>query len=237
LEAINPTLWTEAFFPGRRYGHNTSNIVETQNNILKLDREFPILTLLDSIYHRVMEKRALRSQTAAKLVESGKPTAPYVKAILRDARQSALANETQISSITEARVVQPNKSTYVVNLANGTCTCKHFQNSGIPCGHALSTIHKLGHSVLNYLPDNSSSGTWAITYTETLPPINTSQLQIIPEDPCYPPITRAPRGRPPKERIRKGIRRQATDRVNASSRCRTCGQTGHNKLKCRQPHQ
>jgi hypothetical protein len=177
---------------------DTSNIVETQNNILKLNRKLLILTLLDFIYHRVMEKRALRSQIAAKLVESGKPTAPYVEEILQDAKQPALANETQISSITEARVVQPNKSTYVVNLANGTCTCKHFQNSGIFCGHAFSTIHKLEHSVLNYLPNNSSSGTWAIIYTETLPSINTSQLQITLDDPCYPPITRAPRGRPPK---------------------------------------
>jgi hypothetical protein len=71
LQAIDPALWCEAFFPGQRYGHNTSNIVETRNNSLKLDRELPILMLLDSLYHRIIEKRGLRHQAAIKHLEAG----------------------------------------------------------------------------------------------------------------------------------------------------------------------
>ena len=49
LENAHPETWVEARFPGRRYGHDTSNIVESVNKTLKLDRELPIIELLDSI--------------------------------------------------------------------------------------------------------------------------------------------------------------------------------------------
>jgi hypothetical protein len=39
----NPSLWAKAYFDGTRFGHNTSNVVESINKTLKLDRELPVL--------------------------------------------------------------------------------------------------------------------------------------------------------------------------------------------------
>lgn len=37
LQNIDANLWATAFFPGKRYGHDTSNIVESTNQTLKID--------------------------------------------------------------------------------------------------------------------------------------------------------------------------------------------------------
>lgn len=57
LEGINRELWVTAFFPGKRYGHHTSNIVESLNKTFVFTRELPILDLLNEIWHSQMELR------------------------------------------------------------------------------------------------------------------------------------------------------------------------------------
>jgi hypothetical protein len=48
---IDKALWVTAFFPGRCYGHKTSNIVESTNNGLKQESKLSILDLLNSVVH------------------------------------------------------------------------------------------------------------------------------------------------------------------------------------------
>ena len=65
FQNIDPTLWIHAFFPGRRFGQDTSNIVESVNSALKLDREMSIVELLNSIWHKLMGQRFDRYQSAS----------------------------------------------------------------------------------------------------------------------------------------------------------------------------
>ena len=44
-----PELWAKAHFKGTRFGHNISNVVESVNKTLRLDRELPICLLLNSL--------------------------------------------------------------------------------------------------------------------------------------------------------------------------------------------
>jgi hypothetical protein len=53
-----------AHFDGTRFGHLTSNIVESINRVLKLDRELPITLLLAAIWDRVMDTRFKRLEMA-----------------------------------------------------------------------------------------------------------------------------------------------------------------------------
>ena len=57
-------LWAIAYFVGTRFGHLTSNIVESVNKGLKLDRELPIVQLLDALWNRVMDTRFKRLELA-----------------------------------------------------------------------------------------------------------------------------------------------------------------------------
>ncbi|KFZ19703.1 hypothetical protein V501_00553 [Pseudogymnoascus sp. VKM F-4519 (FW-2642)] len=77
LTAAEPERWAECLFPGRRYGQETSNLVESQNQVLRFDRQLPIVELLDALWHRVMEKRLLRLQAATIAIQGGAVTTPW----------------------------------------------------------------------------------------------------------------------------------------------------------------
>jgi hypothetical protein len=64
LLASKPSLWAKAHFNGTWFGHNTFNVVESVNKTLKLDRELPILQLLDALWNRVMDTRFKRLELA-----------------------------------------------------------------------------------------------------------------------------------------------------------------------------
>ena len=256
LEAADPESWAEALFRGRRYGHDTSNVAESLNQVLRFDRELPIMELLDSIWHRVMEKRADRLAAALLAAEEGRLTTPFVEGKLMEGRKWAQSNSVQPSSPTVGRVVQPNGTIYLVDLAAGTCTCRRYQANGIPCGHAMSLIFANGGTLTGYLPANMSAAQWAATYRVPMAPIDVSAVVLDPRDICDPPITRVPRGRPKKERVRREDARRprgrrefrdhggmlplgavvATVPDSARSRCSTCGEPGHNARRCRRPH-
>ena len=240
IEAAEPEKWAEALYPGRRYGQDTSNIVESQNSVLKLDRELPIVALLDSIWHRVMEKRAERLASAQALLAAGRVMTPAVEVVIAEGRQWAQGNRLQLSSPTQGRVVQPNGSIYLVDLTAGTCSCRQYQANGIPCGHAICLILRTGLELTPFLPPVMSPATWEATYATPMLPIDISGLGVTDEIPCYPPITRVPRGRPKKERFRKEDGRRSRRReggIPIRTHCSTCGETGHNRRKCRRPHE
>ena len=239
LEQAEPETWAEAWFRGRRFGHDTSNIAESLNQVLRIDRELPIVELLDAIWHRVMEKRGQRLLAATSAISEGRSTTPFVDARIEEGRELARSNRVQISSPTTGRVVQPDGTIHLVDTAAGTCSCRRYQCNGIPCGHAMTLIFAGGGQLAPFLPVTMSAAQWAAAYVVPLTPIDISELEVNAQDPCDPPITRVPRGRPRKERIRREDcrRPRRRDPLVVRSRCGTCGEAGHNARRCRQPHQ
>jgi transposase-like protein len=96
LENAHPHTWAEARFSGRRYGHDTSNIVESVNKTLKLDRELPILELLDTIWHRVMQHRADRLTVTIKEKAAGSTWSLWAGGILLEGRKWAGGNRVSL---------------------------------------------------------------------------------------------------------------------------------------------
>jgi len=152
LSNIDPRLWAKAHFPGSRYGHDTSNIVESVNNSLKLDRELSIVDLLNAIWHRVMKQRFERYQAAC---NSG-PGVLYTKFCTKELGESriwARQNIAQMANEIHGHVTQPNGNVKIVNLATGTCTCGRYQENGIPCAHELTCImnlHQVSKPIFHY---------------------------------------------------------------------------------------
>jgi len=54
LEHIKPEHWAEIYFPGRRYGHLTSNIVESLNSWILEAYQKPILATFECIRNQLM---------------------------------------------------------------------------------------------------------------------------------------------------------------------------------------
>jgi hypothetical protein len=96
---------TEALFRGRRYSHDTSNVAESLNQVLRFDKELSIIELLNSIWHRVMEKQADRLAAALLAAKEGRLTTPFVEGKLIEGRKWAQSNSVQPSSPTVGKVV------------------------------------------------------------------------------------------------------------------------------------
>lgn len=54
LAEISTTLWVAAYFLGRKYGQYTSNIVERINATFEFEREYAVINLLNTIWHKTM---------------------------------------------------------------------------------------------------------------------------------------------------------------------------------------
>jgi transposase-like protein len=98
LKQAHPETWAEAYFPGHRYGHDTSNIVESVNKTLKVERELPIVELLNSIWHRVMQHRANRLTAAIKEEAAGSTWSSWAAGILLEGRKWAGGNHVSLCS-------------------------------------------------------------------------------------------------------------------------------------------
>ena len=63
---IDTKKWSPTFFPGRTYGHHTSNIAESINAKIWEERRLPCLELLDALWNKVMHLRFRRLEESKK---------------------------------------------------------------------------------------------------------------------------------------------------------------------------
>lgn len=78
--------------PSRHYGFRTSNIVESLNSLFLEEREMPIVDMLDTIWHRVMDRRFERLRATEVLIASGQHYSPSVLKVLATSEVYAARN-------------------------------------------------------------------------------------------------------------------------------------------------
>lgn len=196
-----------------------------------------------------MTERYKRAQSAIKELQRARFTKFCLHQLSLE-RPWARTNIVFPSTPTTARIQQANGNVYFVDLVTRTCTCRKFQENGIPCGHAIAWIMELNDRPLeHYLPNILSLETWQATYNleQNLKPVNIEHLPTAPG--IFPPITLILRGRPRKARVRIGEARQRAqveqragaipNQPDASRnyRCQTCGNLEHNSATCATPHE
>jgi hypothetical protein len=147
LNSIPHKLWQARSFPGPRYGHVTSNIVESLNSrlaVIDSIRELHPLGILNGLWLVVMEDRAERYKLAQQRIERGERQniprssqfwlSDYArKKLLVDSNAFAQYQRVQMNhegddGYGEASVSYQSETTYrvhTVNLARRTCTCGH----------------------------------------------------------------------------------------------------------------
>ena len=98
-----PELWAKAHFIGTGFGHDTSNVAESVNKTLRLDRELPICLLLDLLWNRIMDLRFHRLELTTKAHEAEK-WIPWARGKLQEHRLLARTNTVAMRSNTEGLV-------------------------------------------------------------------------------------------------------------------------------------
>lgn len=258
LRDVDPYKWTTLRFPGRRFGHYTSNVAESCNKLFTNERELAVVRLLDEIWHKIMVQRMDRLEAANQAAAKKEQWTSVVTAALNESKKWTHTNHIQRSTPQEARVVQQDGVIRIVDLVKGTCTCQRYQVNGIPCGHALKAIYATKDlRVTDFLPDILSVARQQAIYAAPIPVIDIVDLKPLDEEECNPPKTRIPRGRPKRKReeratyrASRGLRKDNVEVTEAGeavigpegstqrrkNTCKTCGQTGHNTRTCKTPH-
>lgn len=230
IDTVEHQAWARYAFPGRRYGMVTSNLVESANSMFGAIRELPILSLLSGIWDHQMAVFYERSL----LAEQASHLAPRPLTRFQASLDGSRFLQASPSSRTAGIVFRPGSTErFAVQLPSGTmagrCSCFEYYEHSLPCAHACALARELGMDPLTLVDEAYTAASYAATYSVPYPPV---VLEGLSRDNLAPPTTRRPRGRPVRIRIR------STGEVpyRRRNRCSICGQLGHNRTRCRQPH-
>ncbi|KAJ9566147.1 hypothetical protein OSB04_002113 [Centaurea solstitialis] len=148
----------------------------------------------------------------------------------------------------EYEVSGPWQDQVIVNVQKKTCTCRHWELTGMPCKHAVATIWYMAMNGEGAgLPEQWAHecywlSTWKKVYDFKLSPINGPKLW--PENDC-PTILTPPKhhiqvGRPKKKRLRTTddasqfvVKGSKVSRAGTSVTCVKCHKKGHNSRTCK----
>jgi hypothetical protein len=122
LKDIDKKLWTRAYAPYPKWGHDTSNIIESLNSSWSDIRHLPPLQLVDAIYStsmRMVYHRFKEPQQSPLLADV--PMAKF------KARQN-IARKFQVFESGNGiyQVEQDSGQRFIVNLTESKCNCSNF---------------------------------------------------------------------------------------------------------------
>jgi len=228
LEGIGLDKFCCAEFPVKRYGVLTSNNSESLNAAMKDVRSQTIVRLFDSIREIVTRWYTERSRTD-RSSWMGNVSPKIQQAIAKGtpfARQFRIENPHVADAF---NVITHNGNNRIVIMAEQTCSCNEFQETGYPCVHAQAVLLSKGIPFSDHVDPYFKADKHSATYAPTFTPVDLGELQA--DDLVFEPDKSRKRGRPKSTRRRKG----AAELEDEAARncCKKCGQPGHNSRTCR----
>lgn len=248
LAHAHPRYWAELYFPGRRYGHTTSNIAESLNAAILEAREKPILAMFEHMRHHTMgwftERRQIDSNVPATQIVVSSAVKKIQELTAWQARRyrivSASDQEFEIFSLESS-------DTYIVKLEYMTCTCFQWQSTGIPCSHAIAAILMRKENPQTYVQAFLSLDAYRNTYAKAIHSPNADQADRTTntpivyiqmedngghnkEDRIVPPHARRQPGRPKVRRNKSGV--EGPFVAKRAKKCSRCGRSGHAVTTC-----
>ena len=103
-----------------------------------------------------MDQRFQRLELAVGAHQAEKWT-PWARGKLQEHRLLARTNTIVMRSNTQGLVRQLNDNVYTIDLEAKICSCIVFQENGIPCSHAITTIFaRPNRNLTSYMPESLS---------------------------------------------------------------------------------
>ncbi|XP_020266071.1 uncharacterized protein LOC109841518 [Asparagus officinalis] len=218
-----PENWANAFFPGVRYGHVTSNVAESFNKWIHEARLLRILQLIEHIRKQIM----VRMNERRVMAESwNQVLCPKAEIALKENMDNGRPLEVR-QSHTGLFEVQSHRSCQV-DLDNKTCTCRGWDVTRVPCKHACASIMFMKRDVYQFYDWFMTADAFKRSYEPIIYPIPDYEKRSVPRDEIQilPPITTKRKGRNKTRRINN--RTVYTRPV----KCSRCHLEGHNRKTC-----
>ncbi|MGI4851955.1 MAG: transposase [Janthinobacterium lividum] len=224
-----PSRWATYAFPGRRFGHITSNLAECANAALKTRRRLPALHLLHSIYQYIAQHFAKRTEQAASW-------GVLVPAAERRFTEACLVGRSySVVQVGDRRalVTQPGGKQRGVHLPYasraGRCECREYQLQMIPCRHACAAAVHYQTDCSALVHPMYTTASYRKGYDYALPLLTLNDLEQ--SNVRAPLETRDGPGRPKVERGKPG---EGAKRTASVETCVECGSGEHVVANCNQ---
>lgn len=238
LVAVAPKeKWVTAFFSEHACCDSLlNNMCETFNSKIVEAREMAIITMLEELRTKQMQRTQYRGQW---IRTYDYPVPPVIKEYIEKESKHASSWRAIFNGDNSYQVSGPGGQ-FVVNMRHRSCTCRRWQIRGIPCVHAVSCILKIDQQITDYVSPYYKTDSMVILYRNVLYPINgvdnwpkSSEVGFDLE----PPRSKRQRGRPKKNRSEKAVIMVRADGVEClqrqmSAKCGRCGVIGHNRRTC-----
>lgn len=195
--------WTRSHFVGARYNIMTSNLAESWNAVLREAREYPIVPLVEFIRQKLMVWFSTRRDA---IKDSDRGLTPKVNGLLAASFEQCGGYDVRKVGNDEYEVQDLKGASFVVDLADRSCSCFEFQKLGIPCSHAISAALKSNVKVEGLVEEVYTIDYLKNAYAEhILPPADLDGTYRVASEVAgltlNPPTTRRPPGRPRKKRF------------------------------------
>ncbi|XP_057450851.1 uncharacterized protein LOC130742769 [Lotus japonicus] len=248
LKALNEEAWQElrqippAQWSRSGYSNDTccdlqvNNMCEAFNRAILEHRDKPIITLLEGLKfymtNRIVKQRSLMQRWTTGLC----PSVQKKVEISKDYSDRWTAVWDGDIPMNEFSVFKGNDK-FVVDLGLGTCACRRWQLSGIPCSHAVACMWFCNRAPEDYVNIALRRSTFMDTYSFLIRGNNGPKLwNDVPGLPITPPYMRRAVGRPRTARRKNNDEPKNPNslrRYNKTVQCRRCGEYGHNKRTCK----
>jgi hypothetical protein len=171
-------------------------------------REMPILSMLDAIFYKTMQRIDTKHKEAEKM--SG-TICPKIQKIIDKYTEWSLGAVAKSAGngVYHVRTGELERH-YTVDFPSRSCDCRRWQLSGIPCHHAIACCRQDNFDVDEYVHSCYSINTYKYAYAYNLFPLRgrvlwekTNGVLVLP--PLYRKVMGRPKkiGRKPQRRRRK----------------------------------
>ncbi|KAL4282037.1 hypothetical protein GQ457_03G025760 [Hibiscus cannabinus] len=237
LAGKDPRNWSKSHFScNSKCDMVLNNLYESFNKFILDARDKPIITMLEIIRTKIMQRIAKKKDEADKW---STVLCPKIQKKLDAAIESSNRCWPTHAGGYKFQISCGPHTQHAVDLSEHTCSCRKWQLTGIPCHHAISAIFLLDQRPDAFVDVCYKTITQQAIYSHMIEPVRGLD-QWTPDTTCLPilpPVQKRPPGRPQKNR------KKEVDEKNDHSRkvgkkglrmtCSKCGQSGHNVRTCK----
>ncbi|XP_062089370.1 uncharacterized protein LOC133795917 [Humulus lupulus] len=155
LSLKTPSEWSRSHFSEMvKCDMLLNNLCESFNAAIVDARDKPIITLLEKIRYWLMSRFFNKRESLKKWIH---PVGKRILQVVEKNKSIAKNCLTTRAATYQFQVDCPNNESFDVDLQKRTCSCRRFQLTGIPCGHALAAIWTSGAEIMDYIQER---GIW-----------------------------------------------------------------------------
>ncbi|KAL0212143.1 hypothetical protein RCL1_005769 [Eukaryota sp. TZLM3-RCL] len=151
VETIERKFWADIEFMGRRFGHYTSNLVESLNSVLLPARSEPVCGMIETILKKMREWWLVRREDAKSM--SGLLTTTADDNYERTYAKAAYLDVIVIEEEEEEFQVREENKLFDLKMLDQYCSCKKWQMELFPCIHAMAVFRYLGTRGKEFVDD------------------------------------------------------------------------------------